>query len=471
MRNESPVILISAVIKGAEPRAIATDRIMSLAYEDSDTKSDKLTLQVLNHDLAAFDSPVFRTGMRLIVQWGYWHNLCVPREVVVKSVKGFTTLTVVCYDKGSLMGGKKRTGAFKNKTRSEVVDSIAADYGYPVEQRFITETIRRFGTIAYGGKTDGELISKLAKEEGFQFYVDTDGFHWEERDFSQKPVRTFSWGAPRSNAEAIIDDPDIDVDLTVPRPKFIRAKGIDRETGKPFTVEANNAATDRTGLAESLENLEDWSSKLPAEAADESGAPASMEDPDVFGDLVDGLLGGSETPEETDEETTLEAVDERDGTTQLLLEEAALEAGSEEIADDTSHDATDAKTKVDARFKKLVATTVKLKFSALGDPSFFGKSVFRFVCQAPGAKPCKRLSGNYYAKTVSHSVTPGSYTMQIEAVSDGGNGAGKKSKAKVNTQEPKDSGADGQSAEEASHELEEIESVDERDGTTRTVYN
>lgn len=471
MRNESPVILISAVIKGAEPRAIATDRIMSLAYEDSDTKSDKLTLQVLNHDLAAFDSPVFRTGMRLIVQWGYWHNLCVPREVVVKSVKGFTTLTVVCYDKGSLMGGKKKTGAFKNKTRSEVVDSIAADYGYPVEQRFITETIRRFGTIAYGGKTDGELISKLAKEEGFQCYVDTDGFHWEERDFSQKPVRTFSWGAPRSNAEAIIDDPDIDVDLTVPRPKFIRAKGIDRETGKPFEVEASNAATDRTGLAESLENLEDWSSKLPAEAADESGAPASMEDPDVFGDLVDGLLGGSETPEETDEETTLEAVDERDGTTQLLLEEAALEAGSEEIADDTSHDATDAKTKVDARFKKLVATTVKLKFSALGDPSFFGKSVFRFVCQAPGAKPCKRLSGNYYAKTVSHSVTPGSYTMQIEAVSDGGNGAGKKSKAKVNTQEPKDSGADGQSAEEASHELEEVEVVDERDGETRTVYN
>ena len=56
MRNESPVILISAVIKGSEPRAIATDRIMSLAYEDSDTKSDKLTLTVLNHDLAAFDS-------------------------------------------------------------------------------------------------------------------------------------------------------------------------------------------------------------------------------------------------------------------------------------------------------------------------------------------------------------------------------------------------------------------------------
>jgi hypothetical protein len=184
---------------------------------------------------------------------------------------------------------------------------------------------------------------------------------------------------------------------------------------------------------------------------------------------VDGLLGGSETPDETDDATTLEAVDERDGTTQLLLEAAALEAGSEEIADDTSHDATDAKTKVDARFKKLVATTVKLKFSALGDPSFFGKRVFRFVCQAPGAPPCKRLSGNYYAKTVSHDVTPGSYTMKIEAISDGGNGHGKKSKASVNTQAPKD--ADGQSAEEASHELEEIEVVDERDGETRTVYN
>jgi hypothetical protein len=468
VRNESPVIVISAVVKGAKPQPIATDRILSLAYEDSDTKSDKLTLTVLNHDLRAFDSPVFRAGMRLIVQWGYWHNMCVPREVVVKSVKGFTTLTVVCYDKGSLLGEKKKTSTFKNMTRSEVVTAIALAYDYPVEQRFITLTTRTFGAIAYGGMTDGELVAKLAKEEGFQFYIDVDGFHWHERDFAQKPVRTFSWGAPRSSAEAIIDDPEIDVDLTVPRPKYIRAKGIDRETGKPFSVEANNAVTERTGLASTLENLEDWSAKVPA-ATDAGGAAASLEDESAFGDLVDGLLGGSETPDETDDATTLDAVDQRDGTTQLLLEAAALEAGSEEIADDTSHDATDAKTKVDARFKKLVATTVKLKFSALGDPSFFGKRVFRFVCQAPGAPPCKRLSGNYYAKTVSHDVTPGSYTMKIEAISDGGNGHGKKSKASVNTQAPKD--ADGQSAEEASHELEEIEVVDERDGETRTVYN
>jgi hypothetical protein len=464
VKNESTVIFISALIKGAAPRSIATDRITSLEYEDSDTKSDKLTLQVLNHDLAAFDAPVFRAGMRLLVQWGYYNNLSVPREVVVKSVKGFTTLTVECLDKGALMGGKKKTATFRNKTRSQVVESIVESYGYTAEQRFITATTRRFGAIAYGGASDGELIARLSKEEGFQAYVDPRGYHWGPRDFAQQPVRTFSWGAARSNAEAIIGDPDIDVDLTVPRPKYIRARGIDRETGKPFQVEANNAATDRTGLAPTMETPQDWSSLVPPSAGDAGGAPASMEDPGVFGSLFEGLLGESETPELTDE-NTLEAIDERDGSS-LLLDAAALEAGSEDIADTTSHDATDAKTKADARFKKLVATTVKMKFTALGDPSFFGKSVFRFVAQAPGHKPCKRLSGNYYAKTVSHTVTPGSYTMEIEAVSDGSNGDGKKSKAKVNTQEPSDEGA-----EETSRELEEIEVVDERDGTTRTVYN
>jgi hypothetical protein len=114
--------------------------------------------------------------------------MCVPREVVVKSVKGFTTLTVVCYDKGSLLGEKKKTSTFKNMTRSEVVTAIALAYDYPVEQRFITLTTRTFGAIAYGGMTDGELVAKLAKEEGFQFYIDVDGFHWHERDFAQKPV-------------------------------------------------------------------------------------------------------------------------------------------------------------------------------------------------------------------------------------------------------------------------------------------
>lgn len=451
MKNESPIVLISAVVKGqaaAKPVDLV-DRVMSLTYEDSDTKTDKLTLSVRNDDLANFDAPVWRKGMELVVQWGYYNNLSPPRNVIVKSVKGFTTLTVECAGKGALMGEVKKTRSFKGKTRSQVVEEIAESYGYGPDARFITATNRTFNTIAQGGKTDGELVSKLAKEEGFQFYIDVDGFHWHEREFDKPPVRTFSWGAARENAEAVIDEPQIDVDLTVPRPKAIRARGIDRKTGKPFEVVASNTETDRLGLAPTLEGLDDWSALLTTSDTEQ--------------------VNVAEPPELTDD-NVIEVVDPRDKTTALLLNEQALREGTEEIADAGSHDATDAKTKADARYKKLQQTTVKMTIKALGDPSFGAKSVFRFEAQAPGHAPCKRLSGNYFAKAVTHEVTPGSYTMTIEAISDGSNGEGKKSGAKVNDQKPADTGADATSKEEAQHELEEIEIVDPRDKTTSIYY-
>lgn len=450
MSNESPIILISAVVKGAKaPKPVKLEgRVMSFTYEDSDTKTDKLKLEVDNHDLQNFDNPVWYKGMELVVQWGYYDNLSAPRTVVVKSVKGFTTLTVECAGMGALMGEVKKTRTFKGKTRSQVVEEIAESYGYGPDQRFITATKRKFSSISQGGKSDGELVSKLAKDEGFQFYIDVDGFHWHERDFSQAPVRTFSWGAARADAEAVIDEPQMDVDLTVPRPKAIRARGVDRKTGKPFEVVASNTETDRVGLAPTLEGLDDWASLVnPAE-----------EQFDV-----------NEPPEVTDD-NVIEVVDPRDKTTALLLNEQALREGTEEVADASSHDATDAKTKADARYRKLQQTTVKMKFKVLGDPSFSAKSVFRFEAQAPDAPPCKRLSGNYFAKGVTHEVTPGSYTMEIEAISDGSNGDGKKSGAKVNEQKPPDTGSDATSTDEAQHQLEEIEVVDPRDKTTSVYY-
>jgi hypothetical protein len=476
--NTSPVVLVSAVIKGSAAKPInLADRIQSMTYEESDTKSDKLTLLVRNEDLANFDTPLWRAGMRLIVQWGYWRNLGVPREVVVKSVKGFTTLTVECLDKGSLMGEKKKTGGFKNQTRSEVVTTIADAYGYGPDSRFITETTRKFGRISYGGKSDGELVAALTKAEGFQHYVDHTGFHWHPRDFAQRPVRTFCWGAAREDAEAIIDEPQIDMDLTVPRPTKIKAKGIDRKTGAPFEVTASDTETDRTGLAPTMEGMEEWAAKIAPEpdAGAEEGFMEDLKSLDGVGEGLGlgDLLGLSEPAEMTDE-NTLDLIDEGDGESNAVLIPPDFLRETEEISDMGSHDATEAKTKVDGRFRKLREVTVKMTFSALGDPSFLGKRVFRFEAQAPGCKPCKRLSGNYYAKTVTHELTPGSYTMKIEAVSDGSNGDGKKSGAKVNTKEPADSPTSpdgGKTTEETQHELEEVEIVDERDGTTRVVYN
>lgn len=443
MKNEAPIVLVSAAVKGAKAKLVdLSDRVLGFSFEDSDVKTDKAVFTVRNDDLANFDTPLWRAGMELIVQFGYFNNLSAARRVIVKKVTGFSVLSVECHGKACLMNEVKRTVVYKQKTRSQLVAEIAESYGYGPDAQFITQTNRLHGAISSGGLSDGELLAKLAKAEGFQFYIDHTGLHWHAREFNKPPIRTFAWESARENAEAVIDEPRVDVDLTVSRPKAIRARGVDRKTGKPFEVVASNTETDRDGLAATTEGLDDWSSMV----------------------TPGGEGGGlSEVPEAADD-NVIEVVDPRDKTTSLLLNEQALLEGVEEVSDTSSHTAEDAKAKVDGRFRKLRETTVKMSFSALGDPSFGAKQVFRFECKS------KRLTGNYYAKEVTHTIAPGSYTMEIKAISDGTSGSGKKSAAKVNTKVPADSGAGDKSTEEAQHELEEKEQIDPRDKTTSTYW-
>ena len=451
--NESPVVLVSVYSKNSPSGLIdLSDRISGFEYEDNDTKADKCVLTVRNDDWSNFDTRIWHTGARLRVQWGYFNNLTPPRDMVIQghstakkrkpskvtpAVTGSSELSIECHDLSVLLNKRKGTQVYRNKTRSQVVEEIAKAWGYGVDRQFIKETKIVKPSISQGGKTDAELLFKLAKAEGFRFYIDYDGFYWQPRDFAQKPARRWSWRAATGNAEAVLEA-NIENDATIMRPKAIRVQGIDKRTGKPFDVVASNTETERTALSTTLEGSEDVAELL-----------VPQEGPELVTDV----------PELTDE-NTIEVVDPRDKSISLKL---AIEAPTLTINDNSSHTAEEAKAKADAKYREMVAVAIKLNLTVLGDPAFSAKQVFFFD------SPAKRTTGLYYAKKVVHKIEPGSYTLDIESIPDGGNdGKDKTTAATTNKNEPPPAATTGDT--DADHQLEELEVVDPRDKSISIKY-
>ena len=177
----------------------------------------------------------------------------------------------------------------------------------------------------------------------------------------------------------------------------------------------------------------------------------------------------NEPPEVTDD-NVIEVVDPRDKTTALLLNEQALREDGGGCRR-PSHDATDAKTKADARYRKLQQTTVKMKFKGAGRPVVQREVRVPLRGASTGAKAVQAPERQLLLRQGRHArVTPGSKH-------DGDRGHLRRQQrrreevgAKVNEQKPPDTGSDATSTDEAQHQLEEIEVVDPRDKTTSGHY-
>jgi phage protein D len=104
-------------------------RLLSFAFEDTEEKADKLSLELDNHDLALFDREELTGGAVLEVSWGYPGYLSPPRRVVLKSLKGFQVLKVEGQALSALMNQQQKTRRWEKKTRAEVVRKLARENG------------------------------------------------------------------------------------------------------------------------------------------------------------------------------------------------------------------------------------------------------------------------------------------------------------------------------------------------------
>lgn len=228
-------------------RVDVTDRVLSFEYEDSESKNDKLKLSLNNLDLAVFDDPNWRKGNLLTVTWGYVGNLAPPRDVVIQKITGSTMLTVEAHGKAVLMHKKTKSRHFDALRRSDIVRQIATENGYGQDLQDIEDTQVVLPTIIQASLTDATFLKRLAHLEGFEFYVDFDGFHFHQKRLGQKPLRTLEYYTDPKAGDIVAFN--IDTDVSFGKPGAVTVSGRDPLNKKDIKSEANNANTQRPALA------------------------------------------------------------------------------------------------------------------------------------------------------------------------------------------------------------------------------
>lgn len=294
-----------------------TEKIISLTYVDAERKADKLVLEVDNYDLSNFDDPIWRKGNFIRVGFGYAGNMSPQREVVIKKVTGFQRLRVEAYAKSVLMHKDKKNRIFEDMTRSEVVKMIAEENGYSGEFLNIQETGTKVPVISQPAMTDAALIARLARLEGFEFYVDFDGFHFHERKVGQQPLREYTYFIDQGQGDIL--NINIENDITA-KPGRVKRKGRN-----PITKETIDETADNTT------------------------------------DTNRQVTGGA-----------FEIVDGETATTALMSR-----SSSEEVQPTSQPTAEAAQAEAKGRFRRVQQTAVKMTMTTIGDPQVLAKTVVR----------------------------------------------------------------------------------------------
>ena len=193
------VLLPDELALGGEPLDLG-GRIIAFTFEDAAAKADNVSIQLDNFDLSFFESEDLVVGAVLEVSWGYPGNMAQPRRVIVKKLKGFTTLTLEGRATAVLMDRETKTRAFENASRADVARAIAKEHGFEGILVDIQDTGEKLDVIAQTGETDARFLRRLAAREEFEFYVDAGGFHFHERRQNAAPTHVPTWTADPGRA-------------------------------------------------------------------------------------------------------------------------------------------------------------------------------------------------------------------------------------------------------------------------------
>jgi len=312
--RSEPLVLLRVKVDGADERVDLGDRLIGFTFEDSDNKTDKASIQIDNWDLFFFDSPLIVKGALLEVSWGYPDRMSPVRELVVRKVKGFTTLQVEAHAKSVLMNRIAMCRVFEDVTRADVARQIAEENGFSGAFAEIEDTEEVFESINQAGETDARFLTRLARREGFRFWVDQTGLHWHGRRFDQPPARVYRYFTDPNQGDILSVSLDNDV---LAKPGRSRVRGRDARRRTSIDVSGSDADTPR----------------------------------DSLGDVI----------EVVDPETGTTTLDRRNATASVRSSAASSEGR--------------ARREANARFRSSSQKTVELKLQVVGDPEQLAKSI------------------------------------------------------------------------------------------------
>jgi phage protein D len=243
-------------------------RVLSLRYEDAEAKADRLALELDNRDMSLFEREDLLGGALLEVSWGYRGAMAPPRRVVVQKVTGFEVLTVEAYALSVLMHRQERTRRFESQRASDVANLLAREHGFADAFATIESTERIHDVINQAAETDAALLRRLARREGFAFYVDDTGFHFHREDLRQAPTHTLGW---RTSADVLVSSLRVESDV-MRRVGKMSVRGRDPLNRATQEGAANSDTAARTTLGQGVAVIDPETGALSMEVRNASEA-------------------------------------------------------------------------------------------------------------------------------------------------------------------------------------------------------
>lgn len=370
------MVSIRKVGKGKTEPLDISDRVTQMTFEDTEKKADKLTLTIDNFDLTTFDSSLFQQGNVIEFTWGYAGVYAPVRSAIIKKTKGGAVVNVEAYEKSVLMNRDTRSRVWENMKRSDVAREIARENGFSSDDVLqIDDTKIVFPFISQARMTDAQFLRHLANKEGFEWFVDFEGFHFHERRLDQKPIKKFIYYTD-PDAGDIIGIPTVE-ETSVAKRGRVRVQGRNPMEKTTHDVAADEST--ETNKVEATKLISVGGQGLVKVTAYSPGAPAAN-------------------------------------------------VANEEVLPTSQTDEAAATREAQGRYKRSRVNSVKVNFNAIGDPLMVGKSMFEL--EGIG----EAYSGLYYAEKVRHTLGSG-YTMTIEGKRSGRrSGAGVPNAGKANTE-------------------------------------
>ncbi len=383
MSAEDPCFFVRVTPPGAKAERIdQSHRVMSVTYEDEEKKQDKLKLQVDNFDLQNFDHPLWKTGNKVEVSWGYPGRMSPTRTVTISKVTGSTVLSVEALDDASNMNKVQKIRAFEGMKRSDVARAIAKDHGYTGDRVHIDDTIEVLEQVSQARMTDAQLIADMARREGYEFYIDFDGFHFHLRRLDQPPQRRWHYYGDPNRGDIITWNVEKDL-YSAGKTGGVTVAGRDPTKKESFKESADNfGIRSRTTLGGNV-------ALVPGVDTKASGGV----DP-VLKIKIDRRTGKGVSAE-----TSRSAAS---GSAVIPTSETTKETAQRQAA---------------GVFKKATMQAIELSLEVRGDPMLVGKCIVEIVGIGT------TLSGLYFVTSVHHKVGSG-YTMAVKAKRDATAGAG-----------------------------------------------
>jgi phage protein D len=243
-------------------------RVLSLTYEDTEVKADKVTLELDNRDLRLFDREDLLGGALLEVSWGYRGAMAPPRRVVVQKVKGFEVLTLEAHALSVLLHREERTRRFEHQRASDIAQAIAEEHGFRGALAVIEPTARIHELLNQAAETDAAFLRRLANREGYVFYVDDTGFHFHTENLRPAPTLVLGW---RTASDVAVTSISVENDV-MRRVGKMSVRGRDPLTRTTLEGGANSDTAERTTLGEGVAVVDPETGALSMEMRNASEA-------------------------------------------------------------------------------------------------------------------------------------------------------------------------------------------------------